>query len=81
MNKRIGAIAIIVENKESVKSVNDLLSNSSNIILGRMGIPYKEKNLSVMSVLVDGTTDDIGALTGKLGRLDGVNVKSMLTKK
>lgn len=81
MNSRIGVIAIIVENKDSVKNVNELLSDSSHIILGRMGVPYKEKNISVMSILVDGTTDDIGALTGKLGRINGVNVKSVLTKK
>lgn len=81
MNSRIGVIAIIVEHKDSVKHVNELLSDSSHIILGRMGVPYKEKNISVMSILVDGNTDDIGALTGKLGRINGVNVKSVLTKK
>lgn len=80
MNKRIGIVAIIIEEKESVKSVNDLLSDYSNLIIGRMGVPYKEKNVSVMSIIVDGTTDDIGALTGKLGKLNGVNVKSVLTK-
>lgn len=81
MNKRIGVIAIIVENRENVEMVNKLLSSYGEIIVGRMGIPYKEKHVSVMSIIVDGTTDEIGALTGKLGKLEGVTVKSALTKK
>ncbi|SHK38867.1 TM1266 family iron-only hydrogenase system putative regulator [Tepidibacter formicigenes] len=81
MNKRIGVVAILVEDKDNVENVNKLLSLHSNIIVGRMGMPYKEKNLSVISIIVDGTTDDIGALTGKLGRLKGVSVKSALTQK
>jgi len=81
LNTRIGVVAIIIEEKESVEIVNKLLSNYGNIIVGRMGVPYKEKNLSVISVIVDGTTDEIGALTGKLGRLSGVSVKSALTQK
>ncbi|MFZ5966394.1 MAG: TM1266 family iron-only hydrogenase system putative regulator [Bacillota bacterium] len=81
MEKRIGAVAIIVENKDNVEAVNRLLSQYGDIIVGRMGIPYKEKHLSVISIIVDGTTDDIGALTGKLGRLQGVTVKSALTQK
>lgn len=81
MSKRIGVVAIIVEHKESVELVNRLLSAYGEIIVGRMGVPYKEKNLSVISIIVDGTTDDIGALTGKLGRLTGVAVKSALTQR
>ncbi|QXM06480.1 TM1266 family iron-only hydrogenase system putative regulator [Crassaminicella indica] len=81
MNKRIGVVAIIVEKKESVEMVNKLLSEFGELIVGRMGVPYKEKNVSVISIIVDGTTDEIGALTGKLGRLYGVTVKSALTKK
>lgn len=81
MNKRIGVIAIIVEDRESVEMVNKLLSGYGEIIVGRMGIPYKEKHVSVISIIVDGTTDEIGALTGKLGKLEGVTVKSALTKK
>ncbi|WP_053956265.1 TM1266 family iron-only hydrogenase system putative regulator [Inediibacterium massiliense] len=81
MNKRIGVIAIIVEDKESVDMVNKFLSDFGEIIVGRMGVPYKEKQVSVISIIVDGTTDEIGALTGKLGRLKGVSVKSALTQK
>ncbi|WP_129596611.1 TM1266 family iron-only hydrogenase system putative regulator [Anaerophilus nitritogenes] len=81
MNKRIGVVAIIVEDKESVEMVNKFLSEFSEIIVGRMGVPYKEKHVSVISIIVDGNTDEIGALTGKLGRLKGVSVKSALTQK
>ncbi len=81
MEKRIGVVAVIVEDKESVDQVNKLLSTYGEIIMGRMGIPYKEKQLSVISIIVDGTTDDIGGLTGRLGRLRGVTVKSALTQK
>ncbi|KDR94853.1 putative iron-only hydrogenase system regulator [Peptoclostridium litorale DSM 5388] len=81
MDKRIGAVAIIIEEKESVQRANTIMSEYSDIIVGRMGIPYKEKNVSVISIIVDGTTDEIGALAGKLGKLHGVMVKSALTKK
>ncbi|MCC5912385.1 MAG: iron-only hydrogenase system regulator [Clostridiaceae bacterium] len=81
MESRIGVVAIIVENRESVDMVNKLLSSYGDIIVGRMGVPYKEKKLSVISTIVDGTTDQIGAMTGKLGRLQGVSVKSALIQK
>ncbi|WP_432402268.1 TM1266 family iron-only hydrogenase system putative regulator [Wukongibacter sp. M2B1] len=81
MDNRIGVVAIIVENEASVQIVNSILSNYSELVVGRMGVPYKEKKVKVISIIVDGTTDKIGAMTGKLGRLDGVSVKSALTKK
>ncbi len=81
MDKRIGVVAIIVENEDSVQVVNSILSSYSELVVGRMGIPYKEKKVKVISIIVDGTTDKIGAMTGKLGKLDGVAVKSALTKK
>lgn len=81
MDKRIGVVAIIVEDIDSIKMVNSILSSYSEVIIGRMGVPYKEKNVNVISIIVDGTTDIIGAMTGKLGRLKGVTVKSALTKK
>jgi len=81
MDKRIGVVAILVEDSESVKIVNSILSSYADSIIGRMGVPYKEKRVNVISIIVDGTTDDIGAMTGKLGRLKGVTVKSALTKK
>ncbi|ABR50187.1 conserved hypothetical protein [Alkaliphilus metalliredigens QYMF] len=81
MSKRIGVVAIIIEDKENVPMVNKLLSDYGEIIVGRMGLPYKEKKVSIISIIVDGTTDEIGALTGKLGRLNEVTVKSALTQK
>ncbi|MZQ74624.1 MAG: CopG family transcriptional regulator [Peptoclostridium sp.] len=81
LEKRIGAVAIIIENKDSVQRANAILSEYSDVIVGRMGIPYKEKHVNVISIIVDGTTDEIGAMAGKLGKLEGVMVKSALTKK
>ena len=80
MNKRIGVIAIIVEKLESASKVNVILHECSDIIVGRMGIPYRERGFSVISLIVDGTTDEISALTGKLGKIENVNVKSAVTK-
>lgn len=80
MEKRIGVVGIVVENKENVPRLNAILSEHSACIVGRMGIPYSKKNLSVISLIVDGTTDEIGALTGKLGALKGIIVKTALTK-
>lgn len=81
MDKRIGVVGIVIENLESATKVNDILHYHSEIIVGRLGIPYREKNLSVISLIVDGTSDEISAMTGKLGKIDGVNVKSAVTKK
>lgn len=81
MDKRIGVVGIVVEEINSALRVNDILHSFSHIIVGRMGIPYKEKNLSVISLIVDGTSDEISAMTGKLGKIEGVNVKSAMTKK
>ena len=78
--ERIGVIGIVVENLDCISNVNNIISSYSDIIVGRLGIPYKDKGVSVISLVVDGTTDDIGSLTGKLGSIKGVNVKSALTK-
>ncbi|WP_425449878.1 TM1266 family iron-only hydrogenase system putative regulator [Dethiothermospora halolimnae] len=78
--KRIGVVGIVIEDITHAKEVNMILHEYADIIVGRMGIPYKEKNLSVISIIVDGTSDEISALTGKLGRINGVSVKSALTK-
>lgn len=81
MEKRIGVVGIVIENLESASKVNDILHFHSEIIVGRLGIPYREKNLSVISLIVDGTSDEISSMTGKLGKIDGVNVKSAITKR
>ncbi len=81
MDKRIGVIGIVIEDQDCVTEVNDILHQYGEIIVGRMGVPYRERGLNVISLIVDGTTDEIGALTGKLGKLKGLSVKSALSKK
>jgi putative iron-only hydrogenase system regulator len=81
MEKRIGVVGIVIENIENASKVNDILHSFASIIVGRMGLPYKEKNMSVISLIIDGTSDEISAMTGKLGKVQGVNVKSAITKK
>ncbi|NMB33012.1 MAG: CopG family transcriptional regulator [Clostridium sp.] len=77
---RLAVIGIIVQNpKETAVKLNRILSDYGDIIVGRMGIPYKEKSLSIISIIVDGTNDEIGALTGKLGNIKGVKSKVALT--
>ena len=78
---RICVIVIVIEDMSQVHQINEILHEHSHIIIGRMGIPYKTRNISVISVIVDGTNDLIGSLTGKLGAIKGVTVKSALTKK
>ncbi|QIB27017.1 TM1266 family iron-only hydrogenase system putative regulator [Caloranaerobacter azorensis] len=80
MKNRIGVVGIVIENIENADKVNSILHDFANIIIGRIGIPYREKNVSVISLIVDGTSDEISAMTGKLGKVKGVNVKSALTK-
>ena len=79
--RRVGFVGIIVENrKENAPKVNSILTEFGDIIIGRLGVPYKEKNCSVIVIIVDATTDELGALTGKLGEIKGVSVKSALAK-
>ncbi len=80
MHKRIGYIGIIVLNKESVRNVNTVLSDHADIIIGRMGIPHGNNNVGIITIIVNGTTDEIGALTGKLGMIEGISVKSAMSK-
>ena len=81
MNKRIGVVGIVVEDLESAHAVNAILHDYSQIIVGRMGIPYREKGISVISLIVDGTSDEISAMTGKLGKVRAVAVKSAMAKR
>lgn len=80
MNKRIGVIGIVVKDIKKSNEVNSILHDYAEIIVGRMGVPYREKELSVISLIIDGTSDEVSALTGKLGKIIGINVKSALTK-
>ena len=79
---RIGVIGIIIENRlEQSQKVNQILTDFGNIIRGRMGIPNIGDNFCAISLIVEGTNEEIGAMTGKLGRLNGVKVSSTLIKK
>ena len=81
MEKRVGFVGIIIEDrKKAAHSVNELLSEYGDMVVARVGLPYKERGCSVITLIVDATTDALGSLTGKLGALDGVSVKSALTK-
>ncbi|WP_320046040.1 TM1266 family iron-only hydrogenase system putative regulator [uncultured Ilyobacter sp.] len=80
MNERIATLSIFIEKKESVKKVNDILSEFSELIVSRMGIPYREKRVSVIVVILDGTNEDMSALSGRIGNLEGVSVKTAVKK-
>lgn len=78
---KIGVIGIVIEkDKEVVSKVQELLSSYAQLILGRMGVPNHETGVNVISLIVKGTNEDISALTGKLGRLNNVKVKSAVTE-
>ncbi|MDR7868117.1 MAG: iron-only hydrogenase system regulator [Sporomusaceae bacterium] len=78
--KRIGVIGIVIhEPKNVAEKVNTVISDYGHIVIGRMGIPKPEVNVGVIALIIEGTTDEVGALTGKLGNLPGVTVKSALT--
>jgi putative iron-only hydrogenase system regulator len=80
-DKRIGIIGIVITDLNCTAEVNQIVHEYSSLIIGRMGIPYRERGISVISLIVDGNNDEISAFTGKLGRIDGASVKSMVTKK
>lgn len=77
MESRVAVMSIIVEKSIAVEKINSILHDYSNYIIGRMGIPYKEKHISIISVAIDGPQDKIAALSGKIGNLEGVNVKTV----
>ena len=80
METRVAVISIIVENTEAVEKLNALLHKSGQFIIGRMGIPYREKGISIISVALDAPTDAINALTGALGRIPGVVAKAAYSR-
>ncbi|HOP03865.1 MAG TPA: hypothetical protein PL017_05520 [Tenuifilaceae bacterium] len=79
MEKRVGTALILIETRENVQHLNDIISKHSQIIIGRQGLP-RSNGQSVISLVLEGTTDEIGSLTGQLGRLQGIHVKSVLLK-
>ncbi|MFA7206903.1 MAG: TM1266 family iron-only hydrogenase system putative regulator [Saccharofermentanales bacterium] len=79
---RLGVVGIILESPdENVARVNDILHDFAGIIVGRMGIPYRQRGVAVIALTVDGTTDEIGAMTGKIGQIKDVTVKTALAPK
>ena len=80
METRVAVISIIVEEADSVQAVNDLLHQYSEFIIGRMGIPYRAKGISIISIAIDAPQDKISALSGKIGRLSGVTAKAAYSK-
>lgn len=82
MDKRIGFVGIILEDRErSSPLVNRVLSAFADLIMARVGLPCRERGIAVITLVVEATTDELGALTGKLGALEGVSVKSALAKR
>ncbi|AFQ44827.1 MULTISPECIES: TM1266 family iron-only hydrogenase system putative regulator [Desulfosporosinus] len=80
METRVAIIGIIVEDVESVDKLNNILHNYGQYIIGRMGIPYREKGINIISLAVDAPQDIISALSGKLGKLPGVSTKAVYSK-
>ena len=76
METRIAVMSIIVENGDSVQATNALLHDYSEYVIGRMGIPYRKRGISIISVALDAPQDAISAMSGKLGRLEGVTAKT-----
>ncbi len=76
MEKRVAVMSIIVEDSNQTEHLNQILHNYSEFIVGRMGIPYREKNISIISIAIDAPQDMISALCGKIGNLSGITVKT-----
>lgn len=80
METRIAVMGIIVENTESVERLNTLLHDFGEFIIGRMGLPYKEKNINIVSIAIDAPQDVISELSGKIGKIPGISVKTAYSK-
>ncbi|MBP1628458.1 MAG: hypothetical protein H6Q00_2933 [Holophagaceae bacterium] len=80
MSKRLGVVGIVVEDLASAPEVNAILHDFAGLIVGRMGIPHRDRHVSVISIIVDGDNDQISAMTGRLGRVRNISVKTALTR-
>ena len=78
MEARLGAVVILLSPESDVHRVNSIISEHGEMILGRQGIPLRDRSINIISLVFEGDTDRIGSLTGQLGRLTGVRVKSIL---
>ena len=79
MDTRVAVISIIIENNDTVEELNRVLHEYGSFIIGRMGIPYREKNINIISIALDAPQDTISSLAGKIGNLPGVSVKTALS--
>jgi putative iron-only hydrogenase system regulator len=79
VNSRVGVISIIVEDGNSVETLNSILHTYGEYIIGRMGIPYREKGISIISIAIDAPQDIISTISGKIGNLKGVSAKTVLS--
>ena len=77
---RVALIGIVVENPQAVPQMNELLHEYAHYVIGRMGIPYEKRGVSIISVAVDAPADVISALSGKIGRLEGISTKTIYSK-
>lgn len=80
MENKIGVLAIMVEDLEKAEKVNELLHGARDYIVGRLGVPYRQRGVSVISVVIDAPQEILNALSGKLGMLKGVSSKVLLAK-
>ena len=80
METRVAVISIIVTETDKVEMLNELLHEYSKYIIGRMGIPYKEKRISIISIAIDAPMDEINSLSGALGRIEGISAKVIYAK-
>jgi putative iron-only hydrogenase system regulator len=80
MEKRIGAIIILVREKDHIQRLNEILTRHASVIIGRQGIPIRDRGISVISLVVEGTADEISTLSGQLGKLEGISSKAVMTK-
>ena len=80
MEKRVALLGIVMEKQESAEKLNALLHKYAEFIIGRMGIPYKERGISIISVALDAPADKISALAGAIGRIDGISSKTIYSK-
>ena len=79
--KRIAVVAIVIDEQASAAEVNTVLHDYNNCIIGRMGLPYKERGVAVISVALDASPDKVSSLTGRLGQISGVSAKAAISKK
>lgn len=80
MDNRIALLGIIIDDNNSVETLNSILHEYADRIIGRMGLPLRDRKISIISVVVDASESDISALSGKIGRLKGVSVKVSYSK-